>query len=83
MSYNPDTQSHHLILDLVDNMTSFSDFDRAVSVLIEWGLIEADTGAEAPQIWKESQESQDSPARRGRADSIRSGARVGRKYFPT
>ena len=56
MSYNPDTQSHHLILDLVDNMTSFADFDRAVSVLIEWGLIEADTGAEAPQIWKESQE---------------------------
>jgi len=56
MSYNPDTQSNHLILDLVDNMTSFADFDRAVSVLIEWGLIEADIGAEAPQIWKESQE---------------------------
>jgi len=56
MSYNPDTQSHHLILDLVDNMTSFSDFDRAVSVLIEWGLIDADIGAQAPEMWTETEE---------------------------
>lgn len=56
MAYNPDEQSHHLLLDLVDNMQSFKDFDNAVSVLIEWGLIEADIGAQAPAMWKEAQE---------------------------
>jgi hypothetical protein len=55
MAYNPEEQSHHLLMDLVDNMTSFQDFDRAVGVLIEWGLIEADIGAQAPEMWKEAQ----------------------------
>ena len=56
MSYNPDNQSHNLILDLVDNMQSFKDFDNAISVLIEWGLIDADIGAQAPEMWTETQE---------------------------
>ena len=56
MLYNPDTQSHHLLMDLVDNMSNFREFDNVVSLLIEWGLIEADIGAQAPEIWKETQE---------------------------
>ncbi len=56
MSYNPDNQSHHLILDLVDNMQSFKDFDNAISVLIEWGLIDAEIGAQAPEMWTETEE---------------------------
>lgn len=56
MSYNPENQSHHLLMDLVDNMQNFTEFDNAVSVLIEWGLIEAEIGAQAPEIWKEAQE---------------------------
>ena len=56
MAYNPDNQSHNLILDLVDNMQSFKDFDNAISVLIEWGLIDADIGAQAPEMWTETQE---------------------------
>jgi hypothetical protein len=56
MNYNPDEQSHHLLMDLVDNMQSFKDFDNAVSVLIEWGLIGAGVGALAPEMWKEAQE---------------------------
>ena len=56
MSYNPDNQSHNLILDLVDNMQSFKDFDNAISVLIEWGLIDADIGAQAPEMWTETEE---------------------------
>ena len=56
MAYNPEDQSHHLLLDLIDNMTSFTDFDNAVSVLIEWGLIGEGVGAIAPEMWKEAQE---------------------------
>jgi hypothetical protein len=51
MAYDPDNQSHHLMMDLVDNMQSFKDFDNAISVLIEWGLIEADIGAQASDVW--------------------------------
>ena len=54
MNYNADEQSHHLILDLIDNMNSFTDFDNAVSVLIEWGLIGEGIGAIAPEMWKEA-----------------------------
>lgn len=56
MAYNPEDQSHHLLMDLIDNMTSFTDFDNAVSVLIEWGLIGEGVGAIAPELWKEAQE---------------------------
>jgi hypothetical protein len=56
MTYNPDNQSHHLMMDLADNMQGFKDFDNAISVLIEWGLIEADIGAQASEIWVETEE---------------------------
>ena len=56
MAYNPDNQSHHLIMDLVDHMENFKEFDNVVSLLIEWGLIEADIGAQALEIWKETKE---------------------------
>lgn len=56
MSYNPEEQSHHLLMDLVDHMQGFQDFDNVVSLLIEWGLIDADIGAQAPEMWKEAQE---------------------------
>ena len=56
MAYNPDNQSHHLVLDLVDQMEDFTEFDNVVSLLIEWGLIKADIGAQAPEIWKETKE---------------------------
>ena len=56
MAYNPDDQSHHLVLDLVDQMADYTEFDNVVSLLIEWGLIEAAIGAQAPEIWKETKE---------------------------
>ena len=56
MSYNPDNQSHHLMMDLVDNMQNFKEFDNVVCVLIEWGLIDADIGAQASEVWGEAQE---------------------------
>ena len=56
MAYDPDDQSHNLVLDLVDQMENFTEFDNVVSLLIEWGLIEADIGAQAPEIWKETKE---------------------------
>lgn len=45
MNYNPDTQQHHLLHDLADGITGLEALDQAVSVLIEWGFIEADFGA--------------------------------------
>ena len=56
MLYNPDEQSHHLLMDLVDNMSNFTEFDSVVSLLIEWGLIDADIGAQAPEMWTETEE---------------------------
>jgi hypothetical protein len=56
MAYDPEDQSHHLLLDLVDHMENFTEFDNVVSLLIEWGLIEADIGAQAPTMWKEAQD---------------------------
>lgn len=46
MSYNPDTQQSSLLHDLADAITSFQALDQAVSVLIEWGLVDAELGAE-------------------------------------
>jgi hypothetical protein len=46
MSYNPETQQSSLLHDLADAITSFQALDQAVSVLIEWGLVEAELGAE-------------------------------------
>ena len=45
MNYNPDTHQQMLLNDLADNVTSFQAIDQAVSVLIEWGLVDADFGA--------------------------------------
>ena len=56
MAYNPDEQSHHLMMDLVDNMQNFKEFDNAVCVLIEWGLIDAEIGAQASEVWGKAQE---------------------------
>jgi hypothetical protein len=46
MSYNPDTQQSSLLHDLADAITSPHALDQAVSVLIDWGLVDADLGAE-------------------------------------
>jgi hypothetical protein len=46
MSYNPDTQQSSLLHDLADAITSHQALDQAVSVLIEWGLVDAELGAE-------------------------------------
>lgn len=46
MNYEPSTQQHHLLHDLTDAVTGLQALDQAVSVLIEWGFIEADFGAE-------------------------------------
>lgn len=46
MNYETSTQQHHLLHDLADNITNFQALDQAVAVLIEWGFIEADFGAE-------------------------------------
>jgi hypothetical protein len=56
MAYDPEDQSHHLVMDLVDHMENFTEFDNVVSLLIEWGLIDADIGAQAPEIWTETKE---------------------------
>jgi hypothetical protein len=46
MNYNSDTQQSSLLHDLADAITSPHALDQAVSVLIEWGLVDADLGAE-------------------------------------
>jgi hypothetical protein len=46
MSYNPDTQQTNLLHDLADGITGTHALDQAVSVLIEWGLIDAEIGGE-------------------------------------
>ena len=42
MNYNPEMQGHHLLLDLADGISGIDALDQAVSVLIEWGFIDAD-----------------------------------------
>lgn len=56
MAYNPDEQAHHLVMDLIDAMDNFQEFDNVVSLLIEWGLVGEGIGAIAPEMWKEAQE---------------------------
>ncbi len=46
MNYNPDTQQSSLLHDLADAITAPQALDQAVAVLIEWGFIDADLGAE-------------------------------------
>jgi hypothetical protein len=45
MNYEPDTHQHHLLHDLADGIRGLDALDQAVSVLIEWGFIDADFGA--------------------------------------
>ena len=46
MNYEADLHQHQLLHDLADTITTPQALDQAVSVLIEWGFIEADFGAE-------------------------------------
>ncbi len=46
MNYEADLHQHQLMHDLTDAITTPQALDQAVSVLIEWGFIEADFGAE-------------------------------------
>jgi hypothetical protein len=56
MAYDTDEQCHHLVMDLVDSMQNFQEFDNVVSLLVEWGLVNEGIGAIAPEMWKEAQE---------------------------
>jgi len=53
MQYDERSQSLPLLNDLADNITSINALDQAVSVLIEWGLIDPNL---ASQFIKELQE---------------------------
>jgi hypothetical protein len=46
MNYDVDLHQHVLMNDLADGITGFQALDQAVAVLIEWGFIDADFGAE-------------------------------------
>lgn len=46
MNYEADLHQHQLLHDLADGITGWQALDQAVSVLIEWGFIDADFGAE-------------------------------------
>ena len=46
MNYETDLHQHQLLHDLADGITGWQALDQAVAVLIEWGLIDADLGAE-------------------------------------
>jgi hypothetical protein len=45
MNYEADLHQHQLLHDLADGITGLQSLDQAVSVLIEWGFIDADFGA--------------------------------------
>jgi hypothetical protein len=46
MYYETDLHQHQLLHDLADGIAGSQALDQAVSVLIEWGFIDADLGAE-------------------------------------
>lgn len=46
VNYEADLHQHQLLHDLADAVTTPQALDQAVSVLIEWGFIDADFGAE-------------------------------------
>lgn len=56
MAYSAENQSHHLVLDLIDQMENFQEFDRVIALLVEWDLISPAIGAIAPEMWKEGKE---------------------------
>jgi len=45
MNYDNDTHQQLLLLDLTEGISNFTALDQAVSVLIEWGFIDADVAA--------------------------------------
>jgi hypothetical protein len=53
MEYDERKQSLHLLQDLADGISGIDALDQAVSVLIEWGLIDPNL---ASQFIKELQE---------------------------
>jgi hypothetical protein len=46
MNYETDLHQHQFLHDLADGIQGFQALDQAVAVLIEWGFIDADFGAE-------------------------------------
>ena len=46
MNYDVDLHQHVLLHDLADGIRGLDALDQAVAVLIEWGFIDADLGAE-------------------------------------
>ena len=46
MNYESDLHQHQLLHDLADGIRGLDALDQAVAVLIEWGFIDADFGAE-------------------------------------
>jgi len=42
MNYEPSTHGHLLLHDLADGITGLTALDQAVSVLVEWGFIDAE-----------------------------------------
>lgn len=46
MNYDADLHQHQLLHDLADGIQGLQALDQAVSVLIEWGFIDADFGAD-------------------------------------
>ena len=46
MNYETEQHQHQLMHDLADAVTTPHALDQAVSVLIDWGFIDAEFGAE-------------------------------------
>ena len=46
MNYDSNTDQHPLMHDLTDGISNLTALDQTVSVLIEWGFIDADFAAE-------------------------------------
>lgn len=46
MNYDPQDHQHQLLHDLADGIVGVQALDQAVSVLVEWGLIDADLAGE-------------------------------------
>lgn len=46
MNYDIDQHQHQLLHDLADGIVGVQALDQAVSVLVEWGFIDADLAGE-------------------------------------
>ncbi len=56
MYYETDLHQHQLLHDLADGIAGSQALDQAVSVLIEWGFIDADFGAKYVKEIQEGEE---------------------------